>query len=251
MSVDFREIIRRTEHTVVRHITVSKRDVLARYPKCNLNFTGVTPERDPVPATFEPTHRVLLVSNKNGDILAHDFIQLLDQPGPVIDLYERGDDPFLSAVTPEDFQQSSIGVDVVKEPTYLHDPKRGIWWRYKVPKPELSNSMAHIATIDYLEDGPRQNLNLSFENPIGFVYFLQEDRPNGAIKVGYSKDSQKRLQAHQTSNSVKLKLLVDVPGAFEDETMLHHLFQGHRTGGGEEWFKAEPVLQWLREQHVL
>ncbi len=192
-----------------------------------------------------------MIDEDSGATLAFDFVRLLDDRGPYVDLHKKADDHFLSAVTPEDFQWSPMGLDVVKEPAYLHDPSRGLWWCYKVPRPELTKALAHVANIDYLVDGPRQNLNLSFKHPTGFVYFLQENRLNGAIKVGFSKNSHKRLLAHQTSNSVKLKLLVDVPGAFEDETMLHHLFKEHRTGGGKEWFKAEPVMQWLLDQHVL
>ncbi len=81
-----------------------------------------------------------------------------------------------------------------------------------------------------------------------FVYAIQECG-TGHIKIGISKDPERRVKQLQTANSQELKLLhyVPAPNRFQDEKLAHTQTPNHIRG---EWFdcgveKAINVLEYV------
>lgn len=74
---------------------------------------------------------------------------------------------------------------------------------------------------------------------MSFVYFIQAGGARGHVKIGYSKNVEKRLDAIRTSNPASLKILhqanhgEDAPLA---EKALHEIFADTRIGASE-WFR--------------
>ena len=66
-----------------------------------------------------------------------------------------------------------------------------------------------------------------------YLYFIQSD-VTGMIKIGRSKDPQKRLKQLQTGNPNKLKLIACFEGLGWREKLLHEELQMFRKKG--EWF---------------
>lgn len=75
-----------------------------------------------------------------------------------------------------------------------------------------------------------------------WVYFVE--RPNGAIKIGYSYMPWERIRALQTASEEPLRLLCCLEGDHKLETILHHQLCRYRISG--EWFQAEAVRRWLK-----
>jgi hypothetical protein len=76
------------------------------------------------------------------------------------------------------------------------------------------------------------------------IYFVL-DTVVRAIKIGYSKEPQKRLGALQTANPNKLDILGTIPGTEKDEEQLHIKFGEHRLKG--EWFKGDEIFESVME----
>ena len=71
------------------------------------------------------------------------------------------------------------------------------------------------------------------------VYFIQETE-TGAIKIGTTKELQKRLQGLRSSNPNELKLIATISGDSRVERALHHRFDRAHIRG--EWFRPVPEL---------
>jgi len=71
-----------------------------------------------------------------------------------------------------------------------------------------------------------------------FVYFIR--RPDGLIKIGFSKDPQSRRSALAGQSGVMLEMLATKPGDRSEEQALHRRFAAHRVTG--EWFRPAPEL---------
>lgn len=69
------------------------------------------------------------------------------------------------------------------------------------------------------------------------VYFLEMGE---FIKIGFSSNVGKRMEALSGGVPQEVRLLHDMPGTFEDETELHKRFKHLRARG--EWFRKEPEL---------
>ena len=81
--------------------------------------------------------------------------------------------------------------------------------------------------------------------PTGYVYFVQ-GCCGGAIKIGYSKEPERRLKELQTGYPDTLRILVLVPGTEKTEKYYQRKFEVHRLNG--EWFRPEPeVLDKIKE----
>ncbi|MBK1642199.1 hypothetical protein CKO12_09970 [Chromatium okenii] len=86
-----------------------------------------------------------------------------------------------------------------------------------------------------------------------FVYAIQECE-TGHIKIGISKDPERRVKQLQTANSQELRLLhyVPAPNRFQDEQLAHTQTPNHIRG---EWFdcgveKAVNVIEYVtKESH--
>ena len=70
------------------------------------------------------------------------------------------------------------------------------------------------------------------------LYIIQSD-VTGMIKVGRSKDPQKRLKQLQTGNPNKLKLIASFKGEGWKEKTLHERLRRYRLEG--EWFSYDCV----------
>lgn len=71
------------------------------------------------------------------------------------------------------------------------------------------------------------------------VYFVGS--ADGKVKIGTSANIEKRFDALQTAASVKLTLLLTIPGGSEVETELHRRFANLRETG--EWFEHTDELR--------
>lgn len=71
------------------------------------------------------------------------------------------------------------------------------------------------------------------------VYFIQSER-GGPVKIGMSKDPQKRLEQIQTNHPDRLRLLAVERGGKKEEAKLHERFGALRLKG--EWFRPGPDL---------
>jgi hypothetical protein len=73
----------------------------------------------------------------------------------------------------------------------------------------------------------------------GYVYFMQAV-DGGPIKIGWAKDPEKRLAAHQVSSASELKLLGAMWGTQDVERKWHARFAHLRIRG--EWFEGTEAL---------
>lgn len=69
------------------------------------------------------------------------------------------------------------------------------------------------------------------------VYFVQQG-VGGPIKVGASRNFEKRLKTLNTNSHVRMAVLATTPGGFELERDIHHELNAHRLEG--EWFAPHP-----------
>ena len=70
------------------------------------------------------------------------------------------------------------------------------------------------------------------------LYIIQSDM-SGNIKIGRSKDPQKRLKQLQTGNPNKLKLIAFFEGEGWKEKIIHEKLRRYRLKG--EWFSYDCV----------
>lgn len=80
-----------------------------------------------------------------------------------------------------------------------------------------------------------------------YVYFLY-DRISKMVKIGYSKNIQRRMKQLQTSNPNELELVYYVEGNRDTEFYFHKMFFYCRRNG--EWFQSQPVLDWIRRDKM-
>lgn len=79
------------------------------------------------------------------------------------------------------------------------------------------------------------------ECPIpGFVYFIQAGGSDGAIKIGWADDVEKRRSDLQTANPEELRIIGVKAGVRDMEKALHRKLAPHRIRG--EWFRAAPEV---------
>lgn len=85
------------------------------------------------------------------------------------------------------------------------------------------------ADMPVVSQSPRQT-----KKPEGrsFVYFV---RCGDTVKIGTTRDVQKRIAALQTSSATKLVLIKKIEGGRDVEAEMHARFTAHRLNG--EWFK--------------
>ena len=81
----------------------------------------------------------------------------------------------------------------------------------------------------------------------GYIYFIQ-GVSGGPIKIGYSKNPQKRLATFQTSHSERLVILGCVKGNIAYERQLHKQFSAYRIRGNGEWFRpGREIVVFIRQ----
>lgn len=67
----------------------------------------------------------------------------------------------------------------------------------------------------------------------GWVYCIRDDA-SGAVKIGFSKNPERRVQQIQTSFPFKLRLIAAIPAVEAFEQFLHWSHASRRLTG--EWF---------------
>lgn len=83
------------------------------------------------------------------------------------------------------------------------------------------------------------------------LYIIQS-KNTGAIKIGISKNVEKRLSQMQTGSPYELKVILKIEKGGRLEKQLHETLKKHRTtSANKEWFSYEslPYLpDWIYEQ---
>ena len=77
----------------------------------------------------------------------------------------------------------------------------------------------------------------------GWLYVVETD-PEGPVKIGWTKNLTRRMEAYATHSPFRPRLLACWPGSRDDETLLHHRCAGFRIRG--EWYDRR-VLALLPE----
>lgn len=81
------------------------------------------------------------------------------------------------------------------------------------------------------------------------VYFIQDITHQGPIKIGVSRNVEKRLKSLQNASPLKLKCLGIIAGGRDLERTLHIRFAPSRLHG--EWFSPEKkLLQYIRKYAI-
>lgn len=128
------------------------------------------------------------------------------------------------------------------------DPRWEEYWRRKreaekakAMRRELENYMAdqkEFARIERFAKNPPKKCK-------GYVYFIQ-GLCGGAIKIGFSKNPEKRLAELQTGYPDSLTIILMIPGTEATERAIHREFEASRLKG--EWFRPDKyVLDRIKE----
>lgn len=72
----------------------------------------------------------------------------------------------------------------------------------------------------------------------GYVYIIKD---RSRVKIGYTINISQRLATLQRQSGRPLRLVVALPGSYEDESALHRRFAAYRGIG--EWFRLEGELK--------
>lgn len=232
-------------------VRVSRADLEDRYEGIKLSYQAFDPtDGSKVWRGFVPTHRI---SFRTTTRVLVDYVMLV---GPGTNLGALLGDidatKYVGAATPADFELSTMGIHVVRVPTYLTEPDAERWWRYKVPEPDLAGGTCKVRECEYLPDHPelldrlrRARAEVAVDGQ--GVYFIQGSE-GGPIKVGFTTDIKGRVAGLQTANPDRLAVIAFLPGATRQvEQSLHAEFAHARLPGGSEWFKERPVVTWLKK----
>lgn len=97
---------------------------------------------------------------------------------------------------------------------------------------------------EYLENLLKNPIDFpddDYQKYTGYIYFISNGE---SVKIGFSKDPEKRLKNLQTANPVELKLLYFEKGNSNIESRLHKLFSKDRIQG--EWFNfSDEILEFI------
>lgn len=72
------------------------------------------------------------------------------------------------------------------------------------------------------------------------IYFVKPVGMDGPVKIGITKNVEKRLMALSVWSPFPLEIIVWVPGTLEDEKLLHSTFADSHSH--REWFAVTPEL---------
>jgi hypothetical protein len=73
-----------------------------------------------------------------------------------------------------------------------------------------------------------------------FIYFAKPVGSDGPIKIGRTRDPQKRLRSMNADSPVELEFAAVAEAEFEDEAKLHRQFDNCHLRGS--WFAASPGI---------
>ena len=121
-----------------------------------------------------------------------------------------------------------------------------VYYNYKGSRDEAEALWADLALsedpVTFIEEepwDPRLPEKWAEEDESSQVYFMHA-KNLGLVKIGFSKNVERRLTTLQTSCPDELELLKTIPGGRSVEEELHSRFEDYRQTG--EWFKASPEL---------
>lgn len=98
--------------------------------------------------------------------------------------------------------------------------------------------------IDGVEMYDPMKMRLFEGGRIGFVYFICIGR-SGPIKIGWSRNPEKRFRQIQENHPHQLWIVGLLPGTLADEKKLHRRFANARVRG--EWFEASKIWEGIIE----
>lgn len=75
-----------------------------------------------------------------------------------------------------------------------------------------------------------------------YVYFVEAGE-GGPIKIGVAIDVAARVKDLQSANPTPLRLIVSIPGGYEEEGRLHRRFADERLNS--EWFRGDGEVRAL------
>lgn len=83
------------------------------------------------------------------------------------------------------------------------------------------------------------------------IYFIRVNN-NGPIKIGYTKDPERRLRDLQGANAFPLTMVGLRKGSRSDEKCLHNIYQRHRVStGGQEWYNpTKEILSEIKKSRI-
>jgi len=88
-------------------------------------------------------------------------------------------------------------------------------------------------------------------NSEGYVYFITTSA-HKAIKIGFSKNVERRMKQLQTSSSEELEILYVVEGNMDLEHNYHYYFKDYNIKN--EWFQYSFVMSFIKhdklEKHI-
>lgn len=122
------------------------------------------------------------------------------------------------------------------------DPRWDEYWRRKREAEKAEAIRRELE--NYTEDEQElANIEKNAKKPPkkckGYIYFIQ-GLCGGAIKIGYSKNPEKRLAELQTGYPDTLTILLMIPGTEATERTLHRQFEASRLKG--EWFRPDKYV---------
>lgn len=129
--------------------------------------------------------------------------------------------------------------------------KQGVEWdgfttingrtsHYDEVEPQMSTASCH-SVARAIADGVIQADEGKLTINKGFVYFLQEEGKDAAIKIGTTARSPKdRVNDLQSGNWRKFTVIGAIPGGYALEQKLHKKFASSLLGG--EWYRPTPEL---------
>lgn len=71
------------------------------------------------------------------------------------------------------------------------------------------------------------------------IYFISDG--SGLVKIGYSRNVDKRIQVLATGSPRALQVLLTIPGTRSDEGAFHEMFKAEHTRG--EWFRLSGRIE--------
>jgi len=113
-------------------------------------------------------------------------------------------------------------------PLSITEPLRQVW------RPPYNIILTQCSTYGY-------RLGMSY------VYFIRSHGPDGLIKIGWSKNPEKRMAYFRASSPVSLDLLFFMEGGESLAEKLHKLFAADHSHGA--WFSpSEGILEFIAGQ---
>lgn len=101
--------------------------------------------------------------------------------------------------------------------------------------------------LDELRADKKLRTHLRRAETSASVYFIQQGT-DGPVKIGATRNIEKRIKTLQTGSHIPLTVLGVVPGGFELESDLHQELMDYQLEG--EWFSPTPEVMAVVKRHI-